>query len=78
MSRYILSYKGRESPPASDLEGIRSLPGLNVVDASCSQLILIEATDSAVQKLMEMPSWSVVPEKFVPLPDTRKSIRRPH
>jgi hypothetical protein len=68
MSRYILRYTGGGTPPAPDLDRIRSLPGLSVVDASSPQLYLIEATDAAVRQFKEMPSWALSPERFVPLP----------
>jgi hypothetical protein len=76
MSRYILRYTGGGIPPAPDLERIRRLPGLSVIDASSPLLYLIEATGAAVRLLEEMPSWVLSPEKFVPLPDTRKKLRQ--
>jgi len=61
---------------------ISTVPGGYVVmdgtsDASSPQLFLVEATDAALRQLQAMPSWVVSPETFVPLPDTRKSVRRP-
>src|SRR5260370_41505656 len=76
MSRYILRYTGGGTPPAPDLDRIRTLPGLSVVDASSPQLYLIEATDAAARQVEEMPSWALSLERLIPLPDTRKKIRK--
>jgi hypothetical protein len=76
MKRYVLQYRGSETPPDSHLDHIRSLPGLKVVDAASANLYLVEATDAAVRRLQEMPSWVVSPETQVPVPDTRKKIRQ--
>lgn len=77
MNRYVLHYTGVGTPPDADLQQIRTMPGLAIVEDSLPSLCLIEATDAAVRRLREMPSWNVDPEKFLPLPDTRKKIRKP-
>jgi hypothetical protein len=77
MNRYILLYTGAETPPDTDVQQIRTMPGLRIVDAALPLMCLIEATDAAVQQLREMPSWSVTLDRFIPLPDTRKRVRKP-
>jgi hypothetical protein len=76
MSRYMLRYTGGRTPPAGDLDRIRNLSGLRVVDTASPQLYLIEANEEAVQQLGEMPSWAVSAERLVPLPDARKKVRQ--
>jgi hypothetical protein len=75
MRRYILRYQGSGTPPGPELDRIRGLDGLEVVDASGPRMYLVEATDAAVRQLEEMPSWVISPEAYVPLPDTRKKVR---
>jgi hypothetical protein len=77
MKRYLLQYRGNETSPDAHFDHIRSLPGLKVVDAASAHLYLVEATDAAVRQLQKMPSWVVLPETQVPVPDTRKKIRQP-
>jgi hypothetical protein len=77
MNRYVLRYQGSETPPGPDLQRIRGLSGLNVVDESSAHMLLVEATDAAVRQVKQMPSWVVSPETFVPLPDARRKARRP-
>jgi hypothetical protein len=75
MKRYVLRYRGAGKPTDLDVNRIRSIPGLKIVDES-SRMFLIEATDEVGQQLKEMPAWVVSAETFVPVPDTRKKVRQ--
>jgi hypothetical protein len=76
MSRYVLRYQGIGKPADRDLSHIRGIPGLTIVDASSPTLLLVEASDEGVHQLENMPTWLVLPETFVPVPDTRKKIHQ--
>jgi hypothetical protein len=75
MSRYILRYDGKGTPPPPDLNRIHDMTGVEIVDESPCML-LVDATESALAELGQMPSWIIAPEKMVPLPDTRKKPTR--
>ena len=76
VSRYILRYCDGGTPPASDVDRRHGMPGLSIIDSTSPKLFLIEATETAIRKLRELPSWTITPEVQVPLPDTRKKIRQ--
>ncbi len=77
MNRYILQYKGSGTPSSSELNRIHALPGLKILDASSHHMYLVEATEEAVTQVRDMPTWVITPEKFIPVPDTRKTVRQP-
>ena len=51
MSRYILRYEGKGTPPGPDLRRIHSISGVEVVDESSPRMLLVDATESAIQQL---------------------------
>ena len=74
LHRYVVRFKGRGLKPLADVEQVRRLPGVTVIDES-SRMLLIEGDDDAVTILAEaLPGWVVAPEKTYPLPDTRKRL----
>jgi hypothetical protein len=75
MQRYVLRYQGSGKPAVRDVNRIRSTPGLKIIDTSSPTMFLVEATDEGVQQLKDLAAWLVVPETFVPVPDTRKKVR---
>ena len=75
MGRYILRFTGQGSPPAHDLERIRSVPGLTVVDESSPRMLLVQGPADAIQQLGDLPSWVVTAERFVPVPNPRPKLR---
>jgi hypothetical protein len=75
VERFILRFKGNGDSPVDDLERIRTLPDLKVVDDS-SRMVLVEAPQEVVTKLVEtLPEWSLSRERFVPVPDVRPKLR---
>ena len=75
MERFILRFEGNGDSPVDDLERIRTLPDLKVVDDS-SRMLLVEAPQEVVRKLVEtLPEWSLSKERFVPVPDVRPRVR---
>ena len=75
MERFILRFEGAGEKPAGDLEKIRAVPKLKVVD-DASRMLLVEAPGESVAKLVDtLPQWSLTKEKFVPIPDPRPKVR---
>ncbi len=75
MERFILRFEGNGNRPVDDLERIRTLPNLKVVDDS-SRMVLVEAPQEVVTKLAEsLPEWSLSRERFVPVPDVRPRLK---
>lgn len=75
MERFILRFKGDGDRPVDDLERIRTLPNLKVVDDS-SRMVLVEAPQDALTKLVEsLPEWSLSRERFLPVPDVRPRLK---
>jgi hypothetical protein len=76
MKRFVVRFTGNDEPPPEDLDRIRALPESKVIDSS-PRMLLMEAPDAALAELVRsIPSWSVSPEEFTPLPDPRPKIRR--
>jgi len=76
MGHFILRFTGRGAAPDSDLERIRSTPGVSILDSSSSRMLLVEAPSDTVSQLAEtLPGWSWTSERTIPLPDPRPKIR---
>jgi len=77
VAHIILRYKRSGAPPASDVEEIRAVPGLTVLD-DAGRMLLVDLPESEIPKLSQsIADWSVSREESVPLPDTRPSVRKP-
>ena len=73
--RYVLRYRGRGAKPPADVEHVRHLPGITVLDESSSKMLLVECDDETTTWLAEaLPGWIVAPEQTFDVPDTRKRI----
>ena len=76
MARFVLRYCGQGEARAADLERIRGVAGLRVVD-SASRMLLVEAEKKRLSALMEMlPAWALIPEQIIPKPDPRLKLRK--
>jgi hypothetical protein len=77
MSRFILRFRGPEPEAAKDVERIRALRQVKVLDDSSPRMLLVEAPEVEVKSLMaSMSGWIMTPEQMVPLPDPRPKPRR--
>jgi len=73
-SRFIFRFRGTGPIPSDDLERIRALPEVDIVD-STSRMLLLQATEEDVKSLASaMPEWVLSPEQTVSLPDPRPKI----
>jgi hypothetical protein len=76
MGRYILRYSGKGAMPASDVERIRSAPGVKVLDSSSPRMFLVEASPETIRQLnTALPGWTSSHEQMIPLPDSRPKLR---
>jgi hypothetical protein len=74
-SRYILRYRGSATIPADDIERIRSVKDVDVVD-STSRMLLVNAPGDVLKLLVaSMPDWILSEERSIPLPDPRPKLR---
>jgi hypothetical protein len=64
MSRYVLYYRGKSAPPKNDLELIKSVPGIAIIEKHADSLMLVEADEQAVESLLRCipPGWIISPE----------------
>ena len=71
---YVLQYKGPERPTKEEIEKVRCVEGLRVVDESAFSLLaeLTPETFSRIESLL--PDWQVSPEVVYAPPTTRKSV----
>jgi hypothetical protein len=75
MSRYVLTYSGGANLPSEHLEQIRKRG--QILDQSLGTL-LVDAPDNRMASLAhELPGWKIEREQSVPVPDTRKKIKKP-
>jgi hypothetical protein len=76
MGKYILRYVGTGPRPAADVQRIRAVQELTVLDDS-SRMLLIEASEERVKEVVgSMPGWTWSPERMIRLPDPRPKPRR--
>ena len=77
MDRFILRFRGSSPRPAEDIQRIRSLRRLKVIDDSSPRMLLVEAPETELKKLVDsMPDWIISQEKMIPLPDPRPKLRK--
>ena len=77
MARFIVRYVGTGPRPASDVERIRAVEELTVIDDSSSRMLLVEASEERVKEVMaSMSGWIWSPERTIRLPDPRPKPRR--
>jgi hypothetical protein len=77
MSRFILRYQGEGSKPAEDVNRIRSLQNIKVLDESSPRMLLVEGAGARLKALVEsMPEWVLTQERMIPLPDPRPKPRK--
>lgn len=76
--RFVVRFRGDRAEPAEDLERIRNLPQATVLHESSPRMVLVEADEQPLRELVEsLPGWVLAPEQEIPIPDTRKRIKRP-
>jgi hypothetical protein len=76
MGKYILRYVGTGPRPVADVQRIRAVQELTVLDDS-SRMLLIEASEERVKEVVgSMPGWTWSPERTIRLPDPRPKPRR--
>jgi hypothetical protein len=76
VGRFILRFTGRGAMPGSDLEQVRSVPGVTVLDSSSPRMLLVEASPRAVRQLAEaLPEWTYALEQTIPRPGPRPKAR---
>ena len=74
--RFILRFRGTGSIPAEDIERIRALPDVNIVD-STSRMLLVDAPQNELKSFVSStPEWIMSEERTVLLPDPRPKIHR--
>ncbi|HSK71959.1 MAG TPA: hypothetical protein VK892_09715 [Pyrinomonadaceae bacterium] len=72
--RLILRYRGAGVAPAQDLEKIRNLSEIEIIDSS-PRMLLVEGDLTKLHELLEqMPEWHLYPEKTIERPDPRYKI----
>ena len=77
MPRFILRYRGPAPEAAKDIERIRALRQVKVLDDSSPRMLLVEAPEAKMNSLMaSMSGWIMTPEQMVSLPDPRPKPRR--
>jgi hypothetical protein len=78
MARFILRFRDHGAVKPGDLERIRAVPGLVVIDQASMRMLLVDASMVDLRALLaDLPGWDMVEERTTPLPDTRQKPRRP-
>ena len=77
MPRFILRYQGSGAAQVADVARFRALPSVTILDTASDRMLLVEGEEEELARAVgTMPGWILVPERTVPLPDTRKKVRR--
>lgn len=78
MSRFILRFRGAGPAAEGEIQRIKAVNRLTVIDASSPRMLLVEAPREELEKLLaELPGWQMAEEKGIPLPDTRLKVEKP-
>ncbi len=76
LRRYVLRYRLEGGKPEADVERVRRLEGVRLIDESSPKMLLVECDDEPGAALAEaLPDWVVAPEQTMSLPEPpRKSV----
>ena len=75
MGRFILRYRGQGPKPEGDVARLRSLPGASVIDASSPRMVLVEAPEEPLRRLVEQTDgWVMSTERTYDLPSPHPSL----
>jgi hypothetical protein len=78
MPHFILRFRDSGVIRAEDVQRIRSLPKVTILDEASERMILVDGPEADLRAaVQQMPGWIIVPEQTIPLPDSRKKVRRP-
>ena len=74
MDRFILRFSGTEEPPSDDIDRIRAIPEIKIINNS-RRMLLVEASGHTLKNFLgELPGWHLSPEQLIPLPDAPKRV----
>jgi hypothetical protein len=74
--RFILRYTGAGPTPHAHVVYLKSVPGTKVIDAS-DKMLLVEGRRRDLESFAHgRGGWVLAPEKTIPVPDTRKRVKR--
>lgn len=76
LRRYVLRYRPPGAMPEADVERIRRLEGVTLIDESSPKMLLVECGEEPAASLAEaLPDWVVAPEQTMSLPQPpRKGV----
>lgn len=75
MSRYILRFRGQGGKPDADVNLIKSMQHLTILDDS-ARMLLVEASEGTVRNIMQsLTNWVLAEEQIIPAPDSRPRLR---
>lgn len=78
MPHFILRCHDAAVMRAADVQRIRSLPNVTILDEASDRMILVDGPEADLRAAVQhIPGWIIVPEQIIPLPDSRKKVRRP-
>lgn len=76
MARFILRYQGKGPKPQQNIEQIRSLDDISIIDDSSPRMILVDAPEDELKALVDsMPDWVMSQERTYRVPDPRPRLR---
>lgn len=68
MSRYVLMFCGPGSRPARDLATIKAFPSVRIIDATSSNVVVVEGRASVKSAVNKMANWIASEETVLPDP----------
>lgn len=78
MSKYIFRFRGPGIRPEADVQRIRLLKDVRLIEDSPPRMVLVDGPDETLQGLAnDLPLWSISPEICYPLPDPRPRVEAP-
>ena len=74
--RFILRYTGDGPRPKTHVALLRQVPGTKVLSES-DKMLLVEGPQQELEAAARaLDGWVLASEKTVPIPDTRKKVKR--
>jgi len=70
MTRFVLLYVGKGKKPTADVQAIKAIKGITVIDESDGNAMIVEGKANVKKSVNAMPNWVADKVTFIPAPKT--------
>lgn len=78
MSQYLLMFEGAERPPKQEMDKIRALPGLVILDERAQKFFLVDYPNREIVDIIQsFKDWAISEQQTYRIPNIYPGVKRP-